>query len=71
VHHVRELDSIPDEEDLQIVANQVPVAVLRIELYSETTRVTEGYIYIYIYTTHMMTHDKIRYDEIRILLAIA
>jgi hypothetical protein len=35
-----ELDRVPDEEDLEVVAHHVPVAVLGTELHRETARVT-------------------------------
>jgi len=40
VHHIRELNSIPDEKDREIVSNQVVVAILRIELDSKTPGVS-------------------------------
>lgn len=39
VDHVRELDRIADEEHLEVVAHQVPVAVLGVELDGESARV--------------------------------
>jgi hypothetical protein len=39
VDHVGELDRVPDEEDRQVVADQVPVAVVGAELHGEAARV--------------------------------
>ncbi len=39
VDEVRELDRVTDEEDAQVVADQVPVAVLGVELDREAARV--------------------------------
>src|SRR5690606_7673525 len=39
VDHVGELDRVADEEDRQVVADQVPVAVLGVELHREAARV--------------------------------
>lgn len=39
VDHVGELDGVPDEEDPQVVADEVPVAVLGVELHREPARV--------------------------------
>ena len=39
VDHVRELDRVADEEDLEVVADEVPVAVDRLELDREAARV--------------------------------
>lgn len=40
VDHVREFDSIPDEEDRHVVAHQIPVALPGVELDCKPTRVT-------------------------------
>ena len=42
VHHVRELGGVADEEDLQVVADEVPVAVLGVELDGESARIAQG-----------------------------
>jgi len=39
VHEVGKLDRVADEEDRQVVADQIPVAFLRVELGRETARV--------------------------------
>jgi hypothetical protein len=41
VHHVRELHGVPDEEDLEVVAHQIPVPILRVELEREAARITQ------------------------------
>ena len=41
VNHVRELDRVADEEDRQVVADQIPVAVLGVELDGESARVAQ------------------------------
>ena len=43
VDHVRELDRIADEEDLQVVADQVPVAVDGLQLDGEAARVARRF----------------------------
>ena len=42
VHHVRELHAVADEEDGEVVADEVPVALPGVELDGEATRVAEG-----------------------------
>lgn len=42
MHHVRKFQRITDKENLQIVADQVPVAILCIELCGEATWITKG-----------------------------
>ncbi len=42
VDHVGELHRVADEEDLQVVAHQVPVAVVGVELDREAARVAQG-----------------------------
>jgi hypothetical protein len=41
VHHVRELHGVADEEDLEVVAHQIPVAVLGVELDGEASRLPQ------------------------------
>ena len=41
VDHVGELHRIADEEDLQVVADQIPVAILGVHLDGEATRVAQ------------------------------
>ncbi len=43
VHHVRELDSVADEERWEVIAYQVPVAVSGVELGGEAVRVAQGF----------------------------
>lgn len=42
VDDIRELDGILNEEDRNVVANNIPVALLSVELQGETTGVTNG-----------------------------
>jgi hypothetical protein len=42
VDHVGELDRVADEEDLQVVADQIPVAVDGLELHREAARIALG-----------------------------
>jgi hypothetical protein len=42
VDEVGELDGVADEEDAEVVADEVPVAVLGVELHGEAARVTRG-----------------------------
>src|SRR5688500_10733944 len=42
VDHVGELDGVADEEHAQVVADEVPVAVLGVELHGEPARVARG-----------------------------
>jgi hypothetical protein len=42
VDEVGELDGVPDEEHTQVVADEVPVAVLGVHLHREATRVAGG-----------------------------
>ena len=42
VDEAREQDRVPDEEDGRVVADQVPVTLLRVELEGEASRVSHG-----------------------------
>src|SRR3954453_16691424 len=42
VDEVRELDRVPDEEDAEVVPDEIPVAVLGVELHREAARVAQA-----------------------------
>ncbi|MNM96068.1 hypothetical protein D3C81_1085340 [compost metagenome] len=42
VNHVRELDRVTDKEDGRVVAHEVPVAFVRVELGGEAARIAHG-----------------------------
>ncbi|KOS95830.1 hypothetical protein DM45_3892 [Burkholderia mallei] len=43
MHHVRELHRVADEENRQIIADEIPVALRRVELRGETARVPQRF----------------------------